>query len=311
MSGVEIAPDADAANDNENLTGGHVKKRKRRTNAELDQLDQQIMDVMEEDDPQSVRHMFYRMTDPRLPVSVPKTDHGANNGYAVVQRRMKELRRSGRLPYGWVTDATRRGFHTTTYDGASDFLARVKGLYRADLWAQSDYYCEVWTESRSIAGIIEADCDELAVSLYPSGGFTSLTLAFQAAEYINFHAAGREVIILYIGDYDPAGVLIDVKIEEELRRHLDERIPMAFRRIGITEDQIDRYDLPTKPRKESDRRAMHIAETVEAEAMPARTLRRILRNHIESLLPYDALAVAKAAEQSERHLLGRLADMAA
>src|SRR4051812_22329586 len=55
-------------------------------------------------------------------------------------------------------------------------------VIRGDLWRQSDFYCEVWTESRSIAGVVEDDCRELAVSLYPAGGFSSLTLAYQSAE---------------------------------------------------------------------------------------------------------------------------------
>jgi hypothetical protein len=56
-----------------------------------------------------------------------------------------------------------------------------------------------------------------------------------------------------------------------------------------------------------DRRARHIIETVEAEAMPAGILRAILREAIEELLPADALAVAKAAEESERAFLLNLA----
>ena len=35
------------------------------------------MDVLSVDHPQSVRHVFYRMTDPRLPVPIAKTDQGA------------------------------------------------------------------------------------------------------------------------------------------------------------------------------------------------------------------------------------------
>ena len=42
-------------------------KRIRRTDAQIAQLDEQIIDVLKEDHPQSVRHIFYRMTDPRLP----------------------------------------------------------------------------------------------------------------------------------------------------------------------------------------------------------------------------------------------------
>jgi hypothetical protein len=213
------------------------------------------------------------------------------------------MRRAGTLPYGWITDATRRGYFTNTFSGAGDFLRQMHGLYRADLWQYSDFYCEVWSESRSIAGVVQDDCEELAVSLYPCGGFTSISLAYQAAEYINSRRDGKPVVILYIGDYDPAGVLIDVALEQELRKHLLSDIAMTFKRIAITPTQIETYDLPGKPRKEKDRRALHVQETVEAEALPAHVLRHLLRQEIEILLPPNALAVAKAAEESERNRL--------
>ncbi len=274
-------------------------KRDRRTAARIEMLDEQILDVLREDHPQSVRHVFYRMTNPRLAEPVEKSERG----YRHVQDRIVKLRRAGRLPFGWITDATRRGYHTATYANATDFIRRVSGFYRADLWRQSEFYCEVWCESRSIAGVIEADCRELAVSLYPAGGFSSLTLAYQAASSINHEAAGKPAVIFYIGDYDPAGVLIDVALERELREHLDPSVCLQFDRIAISEWQIAEYDLPTKPRKETDRRAQHIRETVEAEAMPAADLRAILRLNIESLLPPQALEIARAAEASERSFL--------
>lgn len=280
-------------------------KRQRRTNDEIEQLDQQIIDVLREDHPQSVRHVFYRMTDPRLPEPVEKSDRG----YRHVQDRVKKLRRAGRVPYGWIADATRRGYHTNTYDDAADFLRTMAGLYRGDLWAQSQYYVEVWCESRSIAGVIQDTCGELAVSLYPCGGFSSITLAYEAAQTINWQIRnGKTCLIYYIGDYDPAGVLIDQSLEKELREHLDSEA-MCFWRLGITEEQIAEYDLPTKPRKETDRRSQHIKETVEAEAMPARILRDILREQIEMWLPADALEVVKVAEQSERDQIRRMAEM--
>jgi hypothetical protein len=280
-------------------------KRERRSRDRVEQLDAQIIDVLAEDHPQSVRHVFYRMTDPRLAEPVEKSDRG----YRHVQDRIVKLRRSGRVPYGWITDATRRGYHVYTYNDAADFVRRTASLYRADLWAQARWRCEVWVESRSIAGIIQDDCEELAVSLYPAGGFSSITLAFEAAAQINAQNDGRPVVILYIGDYDPAGVLIDVALERELRTHLDQGLTLYFHRVGITAEQIATYDLPSKPRKDGDRRALHIAETVEAEAMPAAVMRQLLRDHVEQLLPQDALAVARVAEADERRLLNRLAGL--
>jgi hypothetical protein len=288
--------------------GARPIKRRRRTKDEVEQLERQILEVLGEDHPQSVRHVFYRLTDPRRPEPVAKSE----KGYKAVQNRLKLMRREGKVPYGWISDATRRGYHTGTYANGADFLRRHIGAYRADLWADADAYCEVWCESRSIAGVIVDDCEELAVSLYPCGGFSSITFAHDAAQAMNWEVDdGRPAHIFYIGDYDPAGVLIDRSLEAELREHLYEHIDLTFYRIAITEEQIELYDLPTKPRKESDRRALHIDETVEAEALPASILKEMLRVEVEQLLPAGAMHAAKVAEESERAHLKYWAELIA
>jgi hypothetical protein len=274
-------------------------KRQRRTRREVAALDDAIIDALMRAAPCSVRHVFYLLTDPSRPVHVEKSERG----YRHVQHRLTKLRRSGRVPYGLVVDATRRGYFTATYACAADFLSEMASRYRGDLWSMSDHYCEVWCESRSIAGVIEPLCRDLAVSLYPSGGFSSLSFIFEAAESIKSVRRGKPVIILYVGDYDPAGVLIDRSIETELRGHLGRDVPLDFIRVGITPEQIGELHLPTKPRKMGDRRAPHIVGTVEAEAMPPDILRHLLRAHIEGLLPAHALAVTKVAEQSEREFI--------
>lgn len=287
---------------------GSPDKRRRRSRAAVDALEAEILDVLNEDHPQSIRHIFYRLTDPRLPEPVEKTDRG----YAQVQHRITEMRRAGRLPYDWITDSTRIGWHVPTYGNAAEYLESVAGLYRQNLWADASYHVEVWVESRSIAGVLMSTCRELAVSLYPCGGFASITLAYEAAQTINEIAIEYEKtpVIWFIGDYDPAGVLIDQALEAELRVHLH---PTAweylhFERIGITPEQIAEYDLPTKPRKPGDRRRLDVEHTVEAEAMPAGVLRSIVRNAVEKCLPADAFRVAKVAEAEERRALTLIAD---
>jgi hypothetical protein len=276
---------------------------KRRTAAETAQLEEQILGVLLSTR-QSVRHVFYRMTDPTLPVFVEKS----NDGYRQVQHLCTKMRRDGRLPYGWLTDSSRRGYYTNTYRNAGEFLRRVKSLYRADLWQDAPYYCEVWVESRSVAGVVEDLCQELAVSLFPAGGFSSITFIYEAAVEIN-ETVENPVEILYIGDYDPAGVLIDKSIERQFHEHLDSDIELHFNRVAITPEQIAELHLPTKPRKPSDPRSPEVGETVEAEAMPAETLLDRLRQEIEMLLPERALEVAKVAEESEKKYLDLLATM--
>ena len=287
------------------LTTPVVKPPRRRlTRAELEALDTQILAILRNDRPQSIRHVFYRLTDPTLPAHVPKTD----KGYRVIMRRCTALRRAGVLPYRWLTDATRRGFHVPTFDGAGELIDRFAGLYRVNAWRDAAVHVEVWTESRSIAGVVEGDCRRLGVSLYPCGGFVSLSLAYQAAEGIRQEARGRPVRIVYVGDYDPAGVLIDQSAIAELRGHLPD-LQIEEVRVAITAEQA--AGLPSKLRKAGDRRRLDIQETVEAEAMPAAELRALLTATVEGFLPAGVLAAARAAEESERAGLRALADLVA
>ncbi len=278
-------------------------KRSRRTAEEVATLDTQIINVLTEDHPQSTRHVFYRQTDPRLQEPVEKSERG----YRHVQDRVVKLRRSGAVPYPWIADLSRRGYFTNTYRDAGEFLRRVTSLYRSDLWRDADHRCEVWCESRSIASVLRADCQELAVDLYPCGGFSSISFVHEAAEQHNYSDDDRPLVVFYIGDYDPAGVLIDIALERKLRLHLREDIELSFLRLGINKDQVEEHALPGKPRKAGDRRSLHITETVEAEAMPAKILRSIVREAVEALLPQGALETAKVAEESERANLARVA----
>jgi hypothetical protein len=280
-------------------------KRSRTTKAELLLLDAGIVETVRKHRPCSVRQAFYQMTDPRLPAFVEKSD----KGYRKVQERCLKLRRSGRIKYKWIADMSRRAYRTNVFDDAFDFVERMSSLYRADLWRDADVVCEVWVESRSIASSIIDLCDRYAVNLYPCGGFSSVSFVYSAAAELNANNVGKPLVIFFIGDFDPAGVLIDVALERELRTHLDPGIKLDFRRIGINQEMVDEYDLPTKPRKIGDKRSLHVQYTVEAEALPANTLRSLLEAEIVALLPSMALEIARVAEESEKSHLQRMADL--
>ena len=280
-----------------------MHNRDRWPKKDLQQLAAQIISALEASRPQSVRHIFYLMTNPRLPRPVEKTD----KGYKRVQRLCVELRRMQRLPYDWIVDMTRRGYHTWTYENPASLVRTHARNYRINPWAEADNYVEVWTESRSIAGVVERTCRNYTTSLYPAGGFASLSLVYEAAEYASRKAGDRPIEIIYVGDYDPAGVLIDQSIIDELREHLGSDI--TLHRIAITKEQISQFDLPTKPRKKSDNRRRDIAETVEAEAMPVELLLDLLRQKLDGLLTDGALQKAKELEERTQSQLMTLASL--
>lgn len=78
--------------------------KRRRTRQQLKQFDVQIVAIPANDHPRSVRQIFfYGMSGRTLPEPVEKTEHGFNQ----VKARRKKLQRAGKVPYGWITDATK------------------------------------------------------------------------------------------------------------------------------------------------------------------------------------------------------------
>ena len=278
-------------------------KRMRRTKADLDRLDAAIYTVLDADNPQSVRHVFYRVvSDPDLTPPVPKTDQG----YNLVKRRLLILRRAGDVPYPWVVDMSRAGYHVATYADMDDFLRQSAAAYRTDEWKYARTHVEVWTESRSLAAVLIDDCQDMGVSLYPAGGFTSDTFAWQAGEQIE--RIGKPAVLLYVGDYDPAGVLIDRDVVSKIERHVS--VPVTLRRLAITEAQIEQYGLPTKPRKAGDRRRLDVKATVEAEALPAADMRHLVLCAIEEYLDPHTRWQRRQADAAVRETILRLPALA-
>ena len=267
------------------------------TAADRETLRAGIYAVLAAEPGQSVRHVFYR-TVGNLPGLVPKSD----SGYRRVQHQVLEMRRDGSLPWYWIVDHTRAGWHVAAWETAEQFLDEVAGRYRADLWAPLDTLVEVWAESDSIAAVMGGICRRLGVSLYPCRGFASDSFLWEAADKVR--RTGKErLTILYVGDYDPSGVLIDQTTRDKLAAHLPPWVVLDWRRLAITTRQIDQYDLPTRPRKPSEKRRPDILLSVEAEALPVAALRRLVQTEIESYLPAGHHQATLAAEESERELL--------
>jgi hypothetical protein len=147
------------------------------------------------------------------------------------------------------------------------------------------------------------------VPLMVARGYASLSFLHSAAEAINELMV--PAYIYHFGDYDPSGVNAGEKIEQTLRELAPEAL-IYFERIAVTPQQIEQWDLPTRPTKMSDRRARRFGSriSVELDAIDPNTLRDLVRQTIEQHLPADQFEILKAAEQSEREVISRLVNTA-
>ena len=153
-------------------------KRRRRTKAELERLDEALYQIVDEQRPMTIRGAFYQAEVRDL---VPKDE----TGYDVVQRRLYLLRTTGILPYGWITDGARIVHGHRRWDGVHDFAEEAARLYRRDYWARAAERIEVWIEKDALAGVIKpVVINEWGLDLWVSRGFSSITYLENAADSV-------------------------------------------------------------------------------------------------------------------------------
>jgi hypothetical protein len=272
-------------------------KRHRATKAEVEARREALLDIIDAGKPMTVRQCFYQAT-------VHGLVEKAESGYAKVQHDLTLMRRAGELPYDWLADNTRWQRKPTTFNSVEEALQDTAKFYRKALWNDADSYVEVWLEKDALAGVVYPITDMYDVPPMVARGYASLSFLYSAAEYINELTVPAH--IYHLGDFDPSGVNAGEKIEETLMEMAPDA-EIYFERIAVTPEQIEHWDLPTRPTKASDTRAKGFGDiSVELDAIEPNRLRQIVQRAIEQHLPQHQFKVLKAAEESEREIISRL-----
>jgi hypothetical protein len=273
-------------------------KRQRATKAEIEERREALLAIIAAGNPMTVRQVFYQAT-------VRGLVEKAETGYSKVQTDLTLMRRDGSLPYTWLADNTRWQRKPRTFDSVEDALKETAAFYRKSLWKDADCYVEIWLEKDALAGVLYPVTSMFDVPLMVARGYASLSFLHSAAEAINELVV--PTYIYHLGDFDPSGVNAGEKIEQTLRE-LAPDAEIYFERIAVTEQQIDDWDLPTRPTKASDTRSKKFGSTVsvELDAIEPNRPRNLVQETIEQHLPADQFEMLKAAEQSEREIIARL-----
>lgn len=224
-------------------------KRGRATKAEMLQRREALIDIVAEMQPMTVRQVFYQASVRGI---VEKTEAG----YAKVQTDLVWLRRNDALPYDWLADNTRWQRKPRTYVGVQQAIEHTAAFYRKALWADADSYVEVWLEKDALAGVVLPITALYDVPLMVTRGYASLSFLHSAAEFINEQSI--PTYIYHFGDFDPSGVNAGEKIEETLRE-LAPNAEIYFERVAVTEEQIEEWNLPTRPTRSRIRGRRHSA----------------------------------------------------
>ena len=215
----------------------------------------------------SVRNVFYTLVGKGI---VPKEERV----YRRVSDDIVAMRKSGRVPWEWVADASRGNIGETSRVNASADATIVGTLSRlrpvSSVWGPLRMRPQLWVESRSVAGMIEDIPLKYEVSLWPTAGNMSWS-------FLHEGASRRPTHIGILVDADKYGRRIATNIREDLTFFADKfRNPgTEYDLIALTEDQAVAWGLPEQVGKPG----------YQLEALPAGDLRRLVEDWILGLLP--------------------------
>ena len=243
-----------------------------------------------------MRQVFYALT---VKGAIAKTE---TEYQRTVIRLLVEMRERGEIPFEWIADNTRWQRKPSSFTGLEACLNSCATNYRRDLWAAMPVYVEIWCEKDALAGVLMEETKVYDVPLMVARGYSSLSFLHSAAKAIE--AKGKPAYIYHFGDLDPSGVDAARDIEAKLRRYAP-GAEIHFERPAVTREQVEEWNLPTRPTKTTDTRAKKFANatSVELDAIPADKLRALVRECIERHVDQHQLSILRTAEASERELL--------
>jgi len=209
------------------------------------------------------------------------------------------------------TSSTLRGDWYAGRDGLySEFRRKAEG-FTLDKQTTQRQQIEVHCEAASMVAQVFRTVEAYSIPVYASGGFQSLdykhALIQRAIELYE-----KQLVILYLGDWDPAGEVMFANFEADVCALLDgdeNRHPITpvpiFEKVALTEAQVRQYSIPTAPPKKTDPRRRGWTETCQLEALPPNLLVDELERAVGRHHERNQYLAALATEIRERRQLRR------
>lgn len=172
------------------------------------------------------------------------------------------------------------------------------------------YLLEVWAEKSTMNDVLLPVCEQYGANLATFEGEVSITACYSLI--LRMKAAGfKPTRLFYISDFDPAGNSMPVatarKIEFMLS-HYGVTADVRLKPLALNADQIDQYNLPRIPIKETERRAAKFEENFgggacELDALQALhpgVLGRMVGNALSEYYSQEAADYANAQARAVR-----------
>lgn len=264
----------------------------------------------------TVRQLYYQFVSRDL---LENTMRNYKNLAAIVDNG----RKAGLIDWEAIEDRTRFLRQITAYDNPTQFLRRQAERYYAEaLWRDQDTYCEVWIEKDALVGVVERPCLEWRVPYFACRGYASSSELYEAGKRLRRKlASGKRVVIFHLGDHDPSGLNMSDVNRDSLRQFARAN-GITLERLALNYDQVEEYDPPPNPAKDSDARFDGYRDMMveqfdvdpddvpswELDALNPSVIDQIVRDAIEGVVDKDKYDARYAEEETNKQTLVAIAD---
>lgn len=137
------------------------------------------------------------------------------------------------------------------------------------------YHIEVWCEKSTMNDVLIPICQRYGAVLVTGVGFMSITAVISLLNRIK--NIEKPVQIFYISDFDPSGAKMPIAVARQVEYWLkfyDLDLDVKLTPLVLTKEQVEKYNLPRVPAKDTDSRKKNFESTygegaVELDALEA------------------------------------------
>jgi hypothetical protein len=127
-----------------------------------------------------------------------------------------------------------------------DFLKNASQNYTVPRWYKQPHYVEVWIEKLALADTFSSFLKGRDVRITVNRGYSGWSFLYEnCMRLLEIKRSGKEIHILYFGDFDPSG--------DDMDNHLDSALcyfglgDIDLQRVAVIEEQIEQFNLPVVP----------------------------------------------------------------
>lgn len=256
------------------------------------------------------RAILYRLMGKRL---ATKADNKRLNNLVA------DARRSGYIEWEDIDDGRTVTYDIGGFSGPADYWAWVKrsvsSTYRRHRRTDQPWWIEIYVESAGYLPVLERTAAAFGAVVISGSGFNTVARLRQTAlEAHERYDSGQRTAILFLGDYDPSGVIRMDRSDADIRQFFidscveygggrsDEvgnwmsaedlcEYVIESRWIGLRPEQAAELQLPEDPEKPGK---------WELEAVPPATVIAWVTEALAEFTDADELAAVKAASVADQ-----------